>query len=87
MGRERLAALQREKRIAGARVPVWYLPKQGPWRTVDRVVPFRVLAPAELEGPPTWAIAAVNVLIAVGGILLIRRGVGPKPAAGGGGPP
>jgi hypothetical protein len=86
VGRERLAALHRDHRIAGARAPVLCLPTQGAWRTVDRVVPFRVLAPGELEGPPTWAITLVNALIAVGSILLVRRGVGPKPA-GGGGPP
>ena len=86
VGLDRLRALARDHAIEGARAPVWYLPTQGAWKTVDRVVSFRVLAPGEFEGPPTWAIAAVNVLIAVGSILLIRRGVGPKPA-GGGGPP
>jgi hypothetical protein len=86
IGLERLRALARDRAIVGARAPVWYLPKQGAWKTVDRVVAFRVLAPGEFEGPPTWAIVVVNVLMAVGSILLIRRGVGPK-AAGGGGPP
>jgi hypothetical protein len=87
VGLDRLRALARERRVAGARVPVWYLPKQGAWRVVDRVNPFRVLPPDEFEGGvPTVVVAAVNALMAAGSILLIRRGVGPKPV-GGGGPP
>jgi hypothetical protein len=87
VGLDRLRALARDRAIVGARAPVWYLPKQGAWRVVDRVNPFRVEPPAEFEGGvPTLAVVAVNALLAAGSILLIRRGVGPKPD-GGGGPP
>lgn len=91
VGLDRLRALARDKAVVGARAPVWYLAKQGGWRVVDRVNPFRVSPPAEFEGGvPAVAVAAVNALIAAGSILLIRRGLGPPPSrasAGGGGPP
>jgi hypothetical protein len=88
VGLDRLRALSRENRVAGARVDVFYLPAEGFWRLVDRVNPFRIMPPAEFEGGvPTVVVVAVNALLAAGSILLIRRGVGPKPAAGGGGPP
>jgi hypothetical protein len=90
-GMERLRALEREHRVVGARAAVWYLPPRDGWRTIDRVNPFRVLPPSEFDsGVPTAAVVALNLLLAVGSILLIRRGLGPKPsgaAAGGGGPP
>jgi hypothetical protein len=87
VGLDRLRALARENRIAGARVDVYSLRAEGFWRILDRVNAFRLMPPDEFEGGvPTAVVAAVNALMAAGSILLIRRGVGPKPA-GGGGPP
>ena len=90
-GLDHLRALARENRVAGARVDVYYLPAEGFWKIVDRVNPFRIMPPSEFEGGvPTVVVVAVNALIAAGSILLIRRGLGPKPSrapAGGGGPP
>jgi hypothetical protein len=87
VGLDRLRALAREHRLAGARVDVYSLRVEGFWRRLDRVNPFRILPPDEFEGGvPTLAVVAVDALLAAGSILLIRRGVGPKPA-GGGGPP
>ena len=37
-------------RIVGARAPVWYLPKQGAWKTVDRVAAFRRLPARRVRG-------------------------------------
>lgn len=81
VGLDRLHELSREGRLQGHRVPVWYLPKHGFWSTIDKINPFRVQAPEEFEqGLPSGLIAA-NVVIALGCVLLIRRGAGfPKAA-------
>jgi hypothetical protein len=86
VGLDRLRALARENRVAGTRIDVFYLPVEGFWSVVDRVSPFRIMPPDEFEGGvPTLVVVAVNALLAAGSILLIRRGVGPKAPAGGGG--
>ena len=84
VGLERLRELSREKRVEGYRVPVRYMPKQGGfWAGVDRINQFRVRTPEDFDhGFPT-GLVAVNVVIAVLSILLIRRVVGsPRRASG-----
>jgi hypothetical protein len=72
----RFRELQREGRLHGDRVPVWYLPQAAPWwwwgahgaRVVD------VWQSGDRFG--TWRIAVtINIALALASIILIRRGL------------
>jgi hypothetical protein len=71
---ERLRALDRAKKIPGAREPVWYLPKQAKWAGLDPTIRFRIQAPEVFETDASvWTI--VNVVFACVAAWLIRTGV------------
>jgi hypothetical protein len=65
-----------QERIPGHRSRVWYLPRRGVWSWIDRVAEFRILAPEEFERPPAldMGFLAFNIVFAVGGAFLFRRG-------------
>jgi hypothetical protein len=74
VGLERLRELSREKRVEGYRVPVRYLPKQeGFWAGVDRINQFRVRTPGDFDHGFPAGLVAINVVMALASILLIRR--------------
>lgn len=77
----RLRALNQEKRLAGHRFPVRYLPKQhGFWFAVDWLKQFRVQEPEHFDlGFPTGLVIA-NIVIGAVAVLMIRRGLGDSPA-------
>lgn len=76
VGFERVRELDREHRLQGYRLPVWYLPKHGVWSAIDKLSPFRVRSLEELDqGLPAGLIAA-NGVIALASVFLIRLGAG-----------
>ena len=42
-------ALDREGKLEGYRVPVYYLPPRSPWSTIDDVIAFRIQSPEQFE--------------------------------------
>lgn len=85
VGIEQLRQLALQGSIPGHRSPVWYLPRRGVWAWIDWVSEFRVLSPDELESPLATGVGFVvfNIAFALGGALLIRRGIGRKTAGPG----
>lgn len=85
-GLDRLRQLDREGKLEGYRLPVGYLPKQGIWWWVDCVNAFRLLSQEEFEAPFGYhfRIIAINVVLAGGSVVLIRRGLRGKPATAAG---
>ncbi len=79
---KQLRELEQQSKIAGFRAPVWYLPQAATWSRADAWLTTRVMPPAEFELSGTFraVVVLVNLAMAVGAILMIRRGVGRRPA-------
>jgi hypothetical protein len=76
VGLDVLRQLKKENRVKGYRAPIWYLQKQGWWRTVDAEFPFRVQSEEEFGQTSLPFLAGVNSMLFGGGYLLIRRSMG-----------
>lgn len=82
MDLDRAKALAREGKLEGHRTPVYYLPPSSPWSALDPVIPFRILAPEELERGFWFGLPLVNAALAWLAVSLFRRGLAPARAAG-----
>jgi hypothetical protein len=67
-----IAGVDPAKRLKGYRAPVWYLKGSETWRTVDRVLPFRVQSVEEFGAYSYPLLLGGNLLIAVAAIVLLR---------------
>jgi hypothetical protein len=72
----RLRELQREGRIKGHRIPVWYLPQETPW-WLSGSNQVRVIHVSQFEGPFSgWSIGvAITAPMAIVSVLLLLYGL------------
>lgn len=68
-------ALAGEGRLQGHRTPVYYLPAASPWTSLDRLIPFRVLAPEQFELGFSPVLPLANVALVWLSVVLLRRGL------------